>query len=358
MVGIATAAAVVASQALISGAFSLTRQAVQLGYIPRVTVVHTSSTQIGQIYIPEVNWALWLGCVALVVGFQHSSNLAAAYGMAVTGTMLTTTLLFHTIACDRWGWPRWRARALTAAVPARGRGLLQRQHHQDRGGRLVPDRGRPRRVPADDDLEPGPGPAPGDRAGEHAGMDLFLTDVARRQPPRVPGTAVFLTSDIGGAPPVLLHHLKHNKVLHEKVMLMSVVTEEIPAADEEDRVECQELGEGFYKVIAHYGFMESPDIPAALALLGKQGADGRPVAIKAMETSFYLGRETLIVTRNTPPHRAGAGRHRPDVDVAEAALHPHDEERALGHRVLRSPAQSRGRARRADPVLAVPRRLR
>jgi KUP system potassium uptake protein len=125
--------------------------------------------------------------------------------------------------------------------------------------------------------------------------------VAKRQPPRVPGTAVFLTSDISGAPPVLLHHLKHNKVLHEKVILMSVVTEEIPAVDAEDRVECTELGQGFYKVIAHYGFMESPDIPSALAQLGKPGADGRPIAIKAMETSFFLGRETLIATRTPPP---------------------------------------------------------
>jgi len=114
MVGIATAAAIVASQALISGAFSLTRQAVQLGYIPRVTIVHTSRSQIGQIYIPEVNWALWVGCLALVVGYQSSTNLAAAYGIAVTGTMLITTLLFHTVACDRWHWPKWRARSLTA----------------------------------------------------------------------------------------------------------------------------------------------------------------------------------------------------------------------------------------------------
>jgi KUP system potassium uptake protein len=131
-------------------------------------------------------------------------------------------------------------------------------------------------------------------------MDLFLADVARRQPPRVPGTAVFLTSDIAGAPPVLLHHLKHNKVLHEKVILMSVVTEEIPLVNREDRVECKELGEGFYKVIAHYGFMESPDIPQALSELGKAPGDGRPVAIKPLETSFFLGRETLIATRNTP----------------------------------------------------------
>ncbi len=138
------------------------------------------------------------------------------------------------------------------------------------------------------------------------GMDLFLADVARRKPPRVPGTAVFLTSDAGGAPPVLLHHLKHNKVLHEKVILMSVVTEEIPTVDEDERVECKDLGEGFYKVIAHYGFMESPDIPEALAALRQTGADGRPIKIKAMETSFFLGRETLIATRNTPTTSPGS----------------------------------------------------
>jgi KUP system potassium uptake protein len=138
-------------------------------------------------------------------------------------------------------------------------------------------------------------------------MDLFLTDVARRRPPRVPGTAVFLTSDASGAPPVLLHHLKHNKMLHEKVLLMSVVSEEIPLVDEEDRVECRELGEGFFQVIAHYGFIESPDIPAVLQALGRAGGNGRPIAIKAMETSFYLGRETLIATHNPRAATGAAG---------------------------------------------------
>jgi K+ transporter len=300
MVGIATAAAIVASQALISGAFSLTRQAVQLGYMPRVTVIHTSSTQMGQIYIPEVNWGLWLGCLALVMGFRHSSNLAAAYGVAVTGTMLTTTLLLHTIARDRWHWPAWQVRALTAALLTVDVAFFSANVIKVEEGGWFPmvvgigvyllmttwNRGRNRlqAIVRENTL----------------GMDLFLADVERRQPPRVPGTAVFLTSQTSGAPPVLLHHLKHNKVLHEKVMLMSVVTEEIPSVDEDERVECTELGQGFYKVTAHYGFMESPDIPATLSLLGRQGADGRPVVIKAMETSFYLGRETLIATRNTP----------------------------------------------------------
>jgi KUP system potassium uptake protein len=301
MVGVATSAAIVASQALISGAFSLTRQAVQLGYIPRVTIVHTSSSQIGQIYIPEVNWALWLGCVMLVVGFRSSSNLAAAYGVAVTGTMLTTTFLLHTVACDRWRWPRWRARALTSVLLIVDLAFFSANVIKVEEGGWFPivvgigvyllmttwNRGRARlqAIVRENTLA----------------MDLFLSDVARRQPPRVPGTAVFLTSNIGGAPPVLLHHLKHNKVLHEKVILLSVVTEEIPVVDEEERVDFKELGEGFFKVVARYGFMESPDVPRALAQLGS-GSDGRPVAIKPMETSFFLGRETLIATRSAPRH--------------------------------------------------------
>jgi KUP system potassium uptake protein len=301
LVILAAIAAVIASQALISGAFSLTQQAVQLGYSPRITVVHTSAKEAGQIFIPEVNRMLGLGCILLVLLFKNSNSLGAAYGIAVTGTMLITTLLFHTVACDRWRWPKWKARALTALFLlvdvaffsanvikigeggwfpiAVGLGVYLLMTTWNRG------RARLQAIVHENTL----------------GMDLFLADVGRREPPRVPGTAVFLTPDIGGAPPVLLHHLKHNKVLHEKVILMSVVTEEIPAVDEDERVDCEELGQGFYKVIAHYGFMESPEIPAALALLSKPGLDGRPVAIKAMETSFFLGRETLIATRNTPP---------------------------------------------------------
>jgi len=299
MVAVATSAAIVASQALISGAFSLTRQAVQLGYSPRVTIVHTSRTEMGQIYIPEVNQALWLGCLALVVGFRSSTNLAAAYGIAVTGTMIMTTLLFHTVARDRWGWPLWRARVLTTVFLVVDLAFFAGNLVKVEDGGWFPlvvaavvytlmttwYRGRARlsAIVRENTLP----------------MDLFLQDVARRRPHRVPGTAVFLTSDPTGAPPVLLHHLKHNKVLHEKVMLMSVVGEEIPMMDEEDRVECRELGEGFYQVIAHYGFMESPDVPSVLEQLSRQGPNGQPVPVKLMETSFYLGRETLIATRAT-----------------------------------------------------------
>jgi KUP system potassium uptake protein len=297
MVVVSTAAAIVASQALISGAFSLTRQAVQLGYSPRVTIVHTSKTEMGQIYIPEVNQALWVGCLALVIGFRSSTNLAAAYGIAVTGTMLITTMLFHTLARDVWEWPAARAWALTTLLLVVDGAFFAANLIKIREGGWFPlvvalgiytlmttwNRGRARlaAIVRENTLP----------------MDLFLADVARRKPPRVPGTAVFLTSDATGAPPVLLHHLKHNKVLHEKVMLMSVVTEEFPQVDEEHRVACRELGEGFYQVIAHYGFMETPDVPSVLQALGRVKQDGRAVSVKVMDTSFYLGRETLIATR-------------------------------------------------------------
>jgi len=309
MVVIATAAAIVASQALISGAFSLTRQAVQLGYSPRVTIVHTSHTEMGQIYIPEVNQALWVGCLALVVGFRSSTNLAAAYGIAVTGTMITTTLLFHTVACERWKWNLWRARALTGLFLAVDLAFFGANLIKFREGGWFPlvvaaaiyilmttwNRGRARlaAIVRENTLP----------------MELFLADVARKRPHRVPGLAVFLTSDISGAPPVLLHHLKHNKVLHENVMLLSVVTEEIPQVDQSERAECRELGEGFYQVIAHFGFMETPDIPAVLQSLGQDGIEGRPVPVKVMETTFYLGRETLIATHHHgKAHPAPAGR--------------------------------------------------
>ena len=296
MVGVATAAAVVASQALISGAFSLTRQAVQLGYCPRVNIVHTSKTEIGQIYIPAVNNLLMVACLGLVVTFRSSDNLAATYGVALSGTMTITSILFAVVARTRWKWDWWKVGALTGLflvvdlafvgsnllkVPQGGwfplvvAGLVFVLMSTWKKGRV-----RLLAIVRENTLP----------------MDLFLHDIRRRTPHRVRGTAVFLTSDASGAPPVLLHHLKHNQVLHEKVMLMSIVTEEIPSVDDDDRVQCRELGEGFYQVTAHYGFMETPDVPAVLRRLGRGDGDGRPVTVTPANTTFYLGRETLIAT--------------------------------------------------------------
>ncbi len=298
MVGIATAAAVVASQALISGAFSLTRQAIQLGYSPRMTIVHTSSSTIGQIYMPTVNTILMLCCLGLVVAFQNASALALTYGVALSGTMTITTILFAIVMRRLWGWSKWKAGAITLLFLVVDLAFVGANMLKVPNGGWLPllvagvvylllstwKKGRVRlsALVRENTLP----------------MELFLDDIRRSRPYRVPGTAVFMTSDSGGAPPVLLHHLKHNKVLHEKVMLMSVHTEEIPQVAWRDRVKCSELGEGFYLVMARYGFMETPDVPEVLRSLGRAEENGKPVAVKLADTTFYLGRETLIAIQS------------------------------------------------------------
>ena len=235
-----------------------------------------------------------VACLGLVVTFRSADRLAGTYGVALSGTMTMTSILFAVVARDRWHWSYWKVAGVTALFLAVdlafvGSNLLKIPH-----GGWFPlvvaglvfilmstwKKGRVRLAAlVRENTLP---------------MDLFLQDIRRRQPHRVRGAAVFLTSDTTGAPPVLLHHLKHNQVLHEKVMLMSILTEEIPQVDEADRVRCQELGEGFYQVVAHYGFMETPDVPAILRALGQTGSDGKPVAVALTSTTFYLGRETLI----------------------------------------------------------------
>jgi KUP system potassium uptake protein len=296
MVGIATGAAIVASQALISGAFSLTRQAVQLGYCPRVNIVHTSSKTIGQIYVPQVNTMLWIACIGLVLTFQTSSALAATYGVAVTGTMMATTVLLLVVARTRWKWRVGQVVLLGGLFLVVDLAFFGTNLFKIPDGGWFPlvvatavyllmstwKKGRVRlsEIVLENTLP----------------LDLFLSDIAKRKPLRVPGIAVFLTSVRGGAPPVLLHHLKHNKVLHEKVILLSVMGEEIPQVDEADRVKYRELGEGFCEVVAYYGFMETPDVPSMLQLLTLEKGDGRKLRVEVMTTSFYLGRETLIPT--------------------------------------------------------------
>jgi KUP system potassium uptake protein len=307
MVGVATAAAVVASQALISGAFSLTRQAIQLGYSPRMKIVHTSSSTIGQIYIPSVNTALMIACLGLVVTFRDSGALALTYGVALSGTMTITTLLFAIVMWRLWGWSRWKVGLITALFLTVDLAFVGANMLKVPNGGWLPllvaasvyllmstwKKGRVRltSIVRENTLP----------------IELFLQDIRRRQPYRVPGAAVFMTSDSEGAPPVLLHHLKHNKVLHEKVMLMSVHTEEIPQVADRERVRCNELGEGFYQVRVHYGFMETPDIPEVLRTLGRAEGNGRPVSVKLANTTFYLGRETLIPMQPSRHREDGAG---------------------------------------------------
>jgi KUP system potassium uptake protein len=307
MVGIATAAAVVASQALISGAFSLTRQAIQLGYSPRMKIIHTSSSTIGQIYIPTVNTILMVCCLGLVVAFQSASALALTYGVALSGTMTITTILFSIVMRRIWGWSWWKTGSITALFLVVDLAFVGANMLKVPNGGWFPllvagvvyllmstwKKGRVRLT--------------GIVRENTLPMELFLEDIRRRQPYRVPGTAVFMTSDPDGAPPVLLHHLKHNKVLHEKVMLMSIHTDEIPQVSDNERVRCRELGEGFYQVLARYGFMETPDVPEVLNGLGRGEKNGKPVTVKLANTTFYLGRETLITTSGGKRRAAGDG---------------------------------------------------
>jgi KUP system potassium uptake protein len=296
MVALATMAAVIASQALISGAFSLTQQAMQLGYIPRVTVTHTSAREAGQIYIREVNTALMLLCIGLVLAYGSASALAGMYGVAVTGTMAITTVLFYVIARIRFRWEGWKAQFFLVFFLALELSLFAANAIKIPHGGWFPlavagaiyllmttwKRGR---AMLRAQLEGGSLP-----------LELFLEDVGRRQPPRVPGTAVFMTSDPKGAPVVLLHHLKHNKVLHQQVVMLSVTALETPYLTADERVEVHSLGHGFYRVVARYGFMEDPNVPE---LLERAAAKG--LALRMSDTSFYLGRERIIPVRSKRP---------------------------------------------------------
>lgn len=289
MIVVATAAAVVASQALISGSFSLTRQAVQLGYIPRMRIVHTSSTEEGQIYIPQVNWFLALACIGLVLGFRSASNLAMTYGVAVTATMTITTILWCVVALERWRWPRWRVAAIGTLLLIVDLSFWSANLDKIPHGGWFPLLVAGSAFVFMTTWKRGRVVLSGIMRKRTLPIQMFLDDIAKNPPARVAGAAVFMTPDPFGASPVLLHHLKHNKMLHERVVLMSVESEEIPTVKNEDRVEWSDLGQGFYQVIAHYGFMETPNVPDIVDRLKVEG-----IELKPMETSYYLGRETLL----------------------------------------------------------------
>jgi KUP system potassium uptake protein len=300
MIAIATVAAIVASQALISGAFSLTNQAVQLGYSPRVTIRHTSSTAFGQIYVPVVNWMLGVSCVALVLGFRTSSALASAYGIAVTGTMAITTLLFHRVMRDHWGWPRPVAWPLTALFLAVDVSFLAANVVKIEEGGWFPIAAAAAVYTLLSTWKRGRQLLAELLHGSELPFGLFVSEIERKPPYRVPGTAVFMTSHSDGVPPVLLHHLKHNKVLHERVLLVSIVTESVPYVPERARATVRSLGAGLHQVVGRYGFIQTPNVPALLAGLPQGAIPGPRLETIPMQTSYYLGRDTVLPTGPAP----------------------------------------------------------
>ena len=291
MVVLAVAAAVIASQAVISGAYSLTMQAVQLGFSPRIKIDHTSTREFGQIYIGGVNWALMAGCIMIVLGFRTSSNLAAAYGVAVTTTMVITTILFYVVARERWGWSRLTAGSLTILFLTIDGAFFGANIIKVAQGGWLPlalaaaiytvlltwKRGRK---------------ILGDRIqAEALPLQEFITQILAQPVRRVPGTAIFMNGSASKTPPALLHNLEHNKILHDRVIFVTVKTEQVPQVPPDERLEVEAFGGGIYRVRAHYGFMEEPDIPAALAASAAQGLPPMDA-----DTTYFLGRETIIAT--------------------------------------------------------------
>ena len=291
LVALATAATIIASQALISGAYSMTVQAVQLDYLPRLAIAHTSASHRGQVYVPIVNWLLMIGSISLVIGFQTSSNLAAAYGIAVTGTMGVTTILMAAFAHGTWKWSWPKVAAVTvpllvidlgffganvAKIPHGGwfplvvaAVLMLAMTTWRTGRRILAER---------------------IRRGETL-IDDFLQQVADEELVRVPGTAVFLFKGSGAAPPALLTNVRHNHVMHERVVLLSILTDDVPVTAREDRYEVEDFGQNVFQVTLHYGFMEEPDVEASLLEVD----DARlPMAVESL--TYFLGRETVIAS--------------------------------------------------------------
>lgn len=294
MVALSTAAACIASQAVISGAFSLTRQAVQLGFCPRLEIVHTSASHIGQIYVPAVNWALLLAVMALVLGFRTSASLASAYGIAVSSTMVITAALAFLVARETWRWSLGLAvfvfgGLLTIDLAFLGAnalkvmdggwfplalalGLFVLMTTWSRGRTVLNERLKESTLP----------------------LDAFLESLATSKVTRVQGTAVFMTGAASGTPPALLHNFKHNKVVHERVVLLTVETNDVPHVADEEHLTVTPLEHGFVRVVARFGFMQSPAVPELLPALARKG-----LVLKEMDTSWFLGRETLLPTKRS-----------------------------------------------------------
>jgi KUP system potassium uptake protein len=301
MVLLATMATVIASQALISGAFSLTTQAMQMDYLPRVAVLHTSSSQMGQVYVPIVNWILMISCIGLVIGFGSSSKLAAAYGIAVTMTMAITTLLLMAVAQGRWGWSKLRTYAL--GVPLLiidlsfvGAQLVKIPH----GGWFALGVGigqftlmttwRKGRTVVAAEIRRGETP-----------IDDFVDQLPALDHQRVPGTAVFLFKDAGATPAALVVNLRHNKVLHERVLLVSIQTADVSTVDPDERATIKPVGPGIWQVVFTFGYRDKPNVPEALARLGGD------LQVDPDDVTYFLGRESVV---STPRHSMNVWRER------------------------------------------------
>ncbi|CAN4272901.1 Kup K+ transporter [Methylophilaceae bacterium] len=291
LIVLATMAAVIASQAVITGAFSVSRQALQLGYLPRMHVAHTSESEEGQIYMPRVNWGLMLGVMALVLSFKSSGNLAAAYGIAVTGDMVITTLLAGIVFHHIWGWSKLRTGMLVALF------LVVDVAFFSANVLKIPDGGW---VPLVIGIfiftlmltwKTGRNMLYSMLKNEAMAIDPFIEAVGAHPPLRVSGTAIFMTPNLDGVPHAMLHNLKHNKVLHEKMVLLTVKFLDYPHTSNEERVTVEDLPNEFYRVTVRYGFKDEPDLPRDLVLCAEQG-----LVLDAMDTSFFVGKEILIAS--------------------------------------------------------------
>lgn len=298
MVVLSTTSTIIASQAMISGVYSLTRQAMQLGFTPRMRIVHTSSHAIGQIYLPAINWMLMVACTGLVLAFQESSRLAAAYGIAVTATMAITSVFYFQVLRVNWKWPSWKAVPLLALFLFFDLSFLYANLLKVvdggwitltfallvlvvmvtwRDGRAILARHYSHmRIP----------------------VHIFLRDLSEYNPHRIPGTAVFMSISPEGVPNTLLLQFKHNEAMHERIVLLSILSTEHPFVHRSDRVTVEDMGHGFHRVVARYGYMESPDVPQVLELAAEKG-----LSVDVRSASFFLGRETLLTAGEAPMAR-------------------------------------------------------
>ena len=293
LIVLATAATIIASQAVISGAFSLTRQAIQLGLLPRMRIVHTSATEIGQIYVPQINWILMLATIGLVLGFRTSSQLAAAYGVAVTGTMTISTVLFCVVARRRWGWSPWWIGLLAVTLLTVDLAFLAANASKIGHGAWFPMAVAAVVFIMMTTWYRGRAILARHLYGDAPPLEEFVERSGVTAPARVPGNAVFLAGSLDTTPPALVHNVRHNKVLHDQVAVLTITTQDVPRVAREQKVTLERLDHGFWRISARCGYMDEPNVPHLLALANEQG-----LPFTTPEAVFFLGRERILPDRH------------------------------------------------------------